>query len=160
MTPGKTFKYSEETANQIEMMSAMGLNMKMIEAVIDITIPTIYKYYSHCLIVGKTNANLQVAKRVFALATDEGVPPAVQLNACMFWLKTQAGWKEGMDLNITGQINHNTQIQINFIGTDGTKQEGHAISAKRAIPRKEIGYEESETWEPTFVGERDKERAS
>ena len=131
-------------------MSALGLNLQMIAAVTGVDHKMIYKYYSPCLMVGKTKAHMKVAQRVFALATDKEVPPATQLQACIFWLKTQAGWREGMDLNVSGEINHNTQIQINFVGVNGT--DNKQLPPKRSLPAKEIGYKESEPWEPTFVG--------
>lgn len=55
-------------------------------------IKQLLRYYAHELAEGKAAANVKIAKRLYAIATDDKHPKQV---ACIiFWLKAQAGWRE------------------------------------------------------------------
>lgn len=153
--PNHRHKKTEELSRQVETMSAMGLTLQMIEMITGVNHNTIYKYYKQELMVGKSKANLKVAQRVFELATNPEVAENVSLNACMFWLKTQAGWRERLDVDVSGEVNHNTTIQVNFIGAHAIKQAGNNILPERSVPpaiQNNTDSKESELWQPTFVG--------
>lgn len=60
---------------------------------------TLHKYFGDELAVGKAEANAKVSNSLFKSATQEG-----SVAAQMFWLKTQARWKEeAAAVEITGK---------------------------------------------------------
>jgi len=64
-----------------------------------IDLKTLRKAFREELDRGKTTANSIVARALFKKATGDG-PQSV--TAAIFWLKTQAGWKETSTTEITG----------------------------------------------------------
>lgn len=50
---------------------------------------TLSKYFADELATGKAEANAKVANSLFKMATQDGI-----VAAAIFWLKTQAGWRE------------------------------------------------------------------
>ena len=79
--------YDETTARQIEQMAQFGLPHDQICAVVDMSKHTLYKYYSVELTKGAARANLQVAKRLYIKAVDEG-----DTTALIFWTKCRMRW--------------------------------------------------------------------
>jgi hypothetical protein len=65
-----------------------GFNIKQISDVMGMSIPTLYKYFKTELDTGKSIKISQIAETLFQEAIGGNVA------ACMFILKTQAGWKE------------------------------------------------------------------
>ena len=65
---------------------------------------TLRTHYRRELDRGLHDANVRVAKRLFSYAT-EG-EPRTAISACIFWLKTRAGFREtgdGVNLNVQQQ---------------------------------------------------------
>lgn len=58
---------------------------------------TLHKYYKDELTTALSDANAAVAGRLYRAAVGDGNIPA-----CIFWLKTRAGWKETIKNEHTG----------------------------------------------------------
>jgi hypothetical protein len=82
------FALTEENRRQVKMLAAMGNPQDSIAKVIGIAPKTLRKHFDQELFRGVIEANTQVAKTVFQTATGGNV------QACIFWLKTRAGWRE------------------------------------------------------------------
>ena len=75
----------------VKSLSGLGITHEQMCAIVKISRPTLYKYYQEELQEGKANANAQIARNLFKIATGSG---REAVTACIFWLKTQAKWKE------------------------------------------------------------------
>jgi hypothetical protein len=77
-----------DSRKSVKGMAALGLPQPLIAAVQEIDDKTLRKYYGDELKQGKAGTNLQVAGWLFEQCKKGNV------TAMIFWLKTQAGWKE------------------------------------------------------------------
>jgi hypothetical protein len=87
----KKVNREESVAEMVKSLSGLGITHEQMCAIVKISRPTLYKYYQEELQEGKANANAQVARNLFKIATGSG---REAVTACIFWLKTQAKWKE------------------------------------------------------------------
>jgi hypothetical protein len=87
----KKVNREESVAEMVKSLSGLGITHEQMCAIVKISRPTLYKYYQEELQEGKANANAQVARNLFKMATGSG---REAVTACIFWLKTQAKWKE------------------------------------------------------------------
>ena len=87
----KIVKKTEEISQMVKRLSGIGITHDMICSIAGISKPTLYKYYDEELKLGKAQATSTVANNLYRMATGEG---REALTASIFWLKTQAGWKE------------------------------------------------------------------
>lgn len=79
---------------QCKALAAMGVPHADIALVLQISSPTLRRHFRSELDVGAVEANAKVAQSLFRQATDPTKPSTV---ACIFWLKTRAGWVESSD---------------------------------------------------------------
>tara|TARA_Y100000401_G_scaffold108063_1_gene102979 strand:+ start:319 stop:744 length:426 start_codon:yes stop_codon:yes gene_type:complete len=105
----KVVNKTEESSRTVERLSGLGLPHDQICAVLDISKPTLYKYYGEELIKGKAEANSQVADTLFRIATSPRASGSV--TACIFWLKTQAHWKETNILEVNDNTDENNRFK-------------------------------------------------
>ncbi len=82
---------TDKDRKQVKMLSGMGVPCADIAALIELSEPTMRKYYQHELDTGYIQANAQVAQSLFKQATDKDKPNTI---AAIFWMKTRGGWKE------------------------------------------------------------------
>ena len=87
----KKVNREESVAEMVKSLSGLGITHEQMCAIVKISRPTLYKYYQEELQEGKANANTQIARNLFKIATGSG---REAVTACIFWLKTQAKWKE------------------------------------------------------------------
>ena len=87
----KKVNREESVAEMVKSLSGLGITHEQMCAIVKISRPTLYKYYQEELQEGKANANAQIARNLFKIATGSG---REAVTACIFWLKTQAKWKE------------------------------------------------------------------
>ena len=87
----KKVNREESVAEMVKSLSGLGITHEQMCAIVKISSPTLYKYYQEELQEGKANANAQKARNLFKIATGSG---REAVTACIFWLKTQAKWKE------------------------------------------------------------------
>jgi hypothetical protein len=76
---------------QVRTLSGMGTRQEDIAIVLQVSVPTLRKYYPRELELGLIEANAKVAQSVFKQATH---PTKPNVAAGLFWLKCRAGWRE------------------------------------------------------------------
>lgn len=88
---------TDKDRKQVEALAGLGLPHEQIGAIIGIDDKTLRKHYPKELEVGKAKASAKVSKSLFdkALGGDT--------TACIWWTKTQMGWKEKVALEHTGE---------------------------------------------------------
>lgn len=90
--PGRPpYDPTDKDRAQVKAMAAMGIPDYEIAKVLQVSGPTMRKYFSHELEVGHIEANAKVAQSLFKQATDATKP---NVTAAIFWLKCRAGWRE------------------------------------------------------------------
>jgi|TARA_A100001201_G_C4042937_1_gene187271 hypothetical protein len=103
----KIVNKDDKTASLINQLSGLGITHQQICDIVKISKPTLYKYYNDELQEGKAQANAKIAQNLFKIATGSG---REAVTACIFWLKTQAHWKE---TNVI-EVNDNTEENDKF----------------------------------------------
>jgi hypothetical protein len=91
------YKPDEKSSKQISLMAGIGLTHDQISKVIGISDETLRRHYKKELEISKSLLNTQVAGNLYSIATSKDHKGAV--TAAIFWLKTQAKWKETIDLS-------------------------------------------------------------
>lgn len=88
--PRPRFVPTEEKRNTVSAMAAYGIKQEDIARVVGALSPkTLRKYFAEELRTSAINANAQVAKALYEMASS-GTCPA----ASIFWAKTRMGWRE------------------------------------------------------------------
>jgi hypothetical protein len=121
----KLVNKTEENARMVTQLSGLGLPHEQICSILNISKPTIYKYYQEELIKGKATANAKISENLFKIATGTG---REAVTACIFWLKTQARWTEKQVLEIQ----------------DGTEQDDKFKQLITDIQRAKLAEEDSD----------------
>jgi hypothetical protein len=88
-----------ETSKQVMAMTGYGIKQEDIAAVLDMNPATLRRYYRRELDTGATEANARVVQALFRNAT---VNESVQ--AQVWWTKARMGWKDGSEVNVTGNL--------------------------------------------------------
>ncbi len=95
MTPKKNgrpqYAPTDKERAQCKALAGMGVPHTDIAIVLQISAPTLRRHFRSELDSGAIEANAKVAQSLFKQATDAHKPSVV---ACIFWLKTRAGWAE------------------------------------------------------------------
>lgn len=89
---------TEEEKRLIEQMASVGISHEQIAEVFGICVDTLVARMKDALRGRKVKANAKMAGRLYQAAM------AGNVTAMIFWLKTQAGWRESADLKIEGDI--------------------------------------------------------
>ena len=109
---------SPKEIEEIEMMAGLGLRYEDIALIKNMCDDTLKKYASDALSRGKAKAKAAVMQTAFKMATSGKVPAMT-----MFWLKTQAQWREAQTLinesqNLKEQVqnsNNPTQLIMSYL---------------------------------------------
>ena len=88
MAQGSTHEPTDTTRAIVRELAGFGIAQDRIAQRIEIDGNTLRKHYREELDTGMIEANLEVAKALFAHATGGNVA------ACIFWMKTRCGWSE------------------------------------------------------------------
>lgn len=116
------FVPTDQHRRLVHAMASYGTPIDQIEKVLDISRPTLKKYFQRELDTGAPEANAQVAKALFnAAVKDKSVP------AMIAWLNSRANWKQSARVEHTGA--DGAPIQSVAIVTDDP------IEAARAYQR-------------------------
>ena len=121
----KIVNKTEEKERQVTQLSGLGLPHEQICSILNISKPSLYKYYQEELIKGKATANAKISENLFKIATGTG---REAVTACIFWLKTQARWTEKQVLEIQ----------------DGTEQDDKFKQLITDIQRAKLAEEDSD----------------
>ena len=99
---------------QVEAMAAYGIPEREIARVLGIDPEVLRSHYAEELDTGQTKANSKVAESLYRKAIGDGHQA---VTAAIFWLKTQARWKEVSVNEISGPegtpLTH--QIVVRFV---------------------------------------------
>jgi hypothetical protein len=82
---------TQKERDQVRVLSAMGVPDVDVARVMQISAPTLRKYFRSELAVGHIESTAKVAESLFKQATNPVKPNVV---AAIFWLKCRAGWRE------------------------------------------------------------------
>jgi hypothetical protein len=88
-TRGKKHIKTEKDSLEARAYATVGTPHHDIALLMNISTPTLLKYYKLELDQGKARGNATVAKTLFTMATVD-----MNLGAAIFWMKSQAGWRE------------------------------------------------------------------
>lgn len=97
------FKPTEEQRRQVSLMSSIGIQQVAMAKILGIDFKTLTKYFPDELEVGKAKTITYVAGKLMG---------NIQKNkeaSIFFFLKTQAGWREKMELD----VEHSGSITVN-----------------------------------------------
>lgn len=99
----------------VEEMAKHGVPQDSIAVVLDISPMTLRKHFRRELDLGAAQANVQIGKTLFEMATGGNVAAAI------FWSKARMGWREKqeVDLNVRGDASNLTDEQLAAIATGG-----------------------------------------
>jgi hypothetical protein len=87
----------DEDSKTVEALAIAGVKQSLIAEILKISEPTLRKNFRRELDTSKARANAIISQALFKKAKDGNVV------AQIFWLKTQAGWKEKNALELTGK---------------------------------------------------------
>ena len=88
---------TEDDAKLVEALTIAGVTQTLIAQIVKISEPTLRKNFRKELDTSKARANAVISQALFKKAKDGNVV------AQIFWLKTQAGWKEKNYHELTGK---------------------------------------------------------
>ena len=88
---------TDEDAKTVEALAIAGVKQSLIADIVKISEPTLRKNFRKELDTSKARANAIISQALFKKAKDGNVV------AQIFWLKTQAGWKEKNAIELTGK---------------------------------------------------------
>lgn len=86
--PRRRHNPTDRQRAEVEAYAAVGVPQLDIARLIGISLPTLHDRYRDELDLGKAKANAQVAKTLFREAVGGNITAAI------FWMKSQAGWRE------------------------------------------------------------------
>ena len=92
-----SYEKSNDDTKLVEALSIAGVTQTLIAQILKISEPTLRKHYRDQLDTSKARANAIISQALFKRAKDGNVL------AQIFWLKTQAGWREKNYHEITGK---------------------------------------------------------
>tara|TARA_R100001460_G_C3474834_1_gene167603 strand:+ start:98 stop:481 length:384 start_codon:yes stop_codon:yes gene_type:complete len=91
---------SNENKEMVAKLSGLGLTHIQIASVLGISRTTLYKHYKEELDSGKAMCIGRVAENLYKMATGD-ISSRNTLGACIFYLKTQANWREVNTIEVT-----------------------------------------------------------
>ena len=106
---------TEATRQTVQLHTMVGTNQTDIARVLDIDEKTLRKYYRDELDLAKAKANATIGGALFNKAKTGDT------SAMIFWMKTQAGWRESTNIDHTTNgesINRVERVIIDPTNTD------------------------------------------
>lgn len=85
----QAYQPTDRDREQVKVLVTAGVQCKIIAQVIGISPNTLSKHFQHEISTSKHMANARVAAALFKSAVESN-----NVTAQIFWLKTQAGWRE------------------------------------------------------------------
>lgn len=84
-------KPTPDNRKTVESLAGLGMTQPQISSIVGIHPETLRSHYREELDNGVTKANSNVAQNLYTIAMGSG---REAVTACIFWLKTRAGWSE------------------------------------------------------------------
>jgi hypothetical protein len=116
----------------VKTMTACGLKQTDICAVLDISVPTLEKYYRRELDIGAAEVHTMIGQSLIfnAIGGPDRDWTKANVSAAIFYAKTRMGWKEPQAIEISGP--DRGPIQAEFRALDRAAQD--RILAQRIAP--------------------------
>jgi hypothetical protein len=90
--PGRpAYEPTPKDRANVQLLASVGTREGDIAKVVGVSQPTLRKYYATELDTGHILATARVAQSLYRMATDKDKP---NVAAAIFWLKSQAGWRD------------------------------------------------------------------
>ena len=99
-----SFQPTEEQRRMVEVMASGGIQQDAIASVLKIDRNTLAKHFKDELDNAATKANAKIVANLFKQATKDDFRAGP---AAMFWAKTKMGWREKVDVSVSGSLNIN-----------------------------------------------------
>ena len=122
-----SFVPTECHRNDVIMMATNGIKPITMAEAIGISYTVLKKYFRHEIAFGKMRANTKISNSLYEKALEGNVP------AMIFWLKSQAGWREADRLELTGA---NGKQLMNLTDTDKEQRMLSVLMKARGIKSK------------------------
>ena len=100
---------TRDSRRLVEHHAATGTLHQQIAKLVGVSLNTLKKYYAEELELGLARANAVISGTLFAEAKKGNI------TACIFWLKTRAGWRE------TAKLEHSGSTSVEVRQVDATK---------------------------------------
>jgi hypothetical protein len=97
MAQGKKHIPTEESQKLVKALASVGITYEDIASKLDISSDCLVTHYKKELADGRIDANAQIGKGLFEQAKSGNTAAAI------FWLKTRAGWKETVNVDLTSK---------------------------------------------------------
>ena len=110
---------TSETRSLVRMHTTVGTDQETLARIMGIDPKTLRKYYRDELDVSKAQANATIGGALFNKAKGGDT------TAMIFWMKTQAGWREKQDVNLVsedGSMTPAPAIDASKLSTDALKE--------------------------------------
>ena len=113
MTYVPTHAPTEQSRKLARTLSGLGVPQLDIAILLDITKPTLHKYYREDLDKGMAEANAKVAGSLFNQAVEGNIAAAI------FWMKARANWSEKVTVEHSGPDGAPipTSLTVTFVRT-------------------------------------------
>lgn len=102
-------KITDQNKDIVRHLAGLGVPQADIARTLRISVDTLARRYRPEIAEGVAQANLGVARRLYAIAMSDSKEA---LTACIFWLKTRAGWRQApevaLEVNVAQQVGATT----------------------------------------------------
>jgi transcriptional regulator with XRE-family HTH domain len=130
---------TEVFRKQILHFCGLGFTQEQISKLLNISEPTLTKYYRNELEIGSTQMNSIVINNLYHIATDPDHKSAAQ--AAIFWAKTRLGWRETNRTEHTGADGKPIQNEVSAKSTIDSR----LLSPEQRTALREIMQSAAET---------------
>ena len=100
---------SEQQKQQVTMLAAIGIQQSIISKLLGVSEPTLRRACRHELATGLARANGQIGAALFGAAMGGNVA------AIIFWMKTRAGWKETLTVEMAKPAAEMSDLEFNRV---------------------------------------------
>src|SRR5690554_4286361 len=113
---------TKATRDTVQMHALVGTPQEVIADVLNIDAKTLRKWYRAELDLAKAKANATIGGALFNKAKSGDTA------AMIFWMKTQAGWRETQHIEHSGDMGRVERVEISIVGQD-TEDTGDSASS-------------------------------
>jgi hypothetical protein len=112
MARGRKHTPTEETRRIVKNLAIAGFPHDKICLAVDIGTRTLETHYKHELQAGSLLATAEIAGTLYEKAK------AGDTTACIFWMKTRAGWRENVSLDHTSSDGSMSPREVRIVAAD------------------------------------------
>lgn len=117
MTGRPPHQPTDDTRFIVSTACVAGVTHERIAQMIGVSLKTLLKHYQDELQGGDAMLTTRVAGNLYQHAAGFRGDPKAQVTAAIFWMKTRAGWRENVDVNLTGKMELELQASADAFDT-------------------------------------------